>query len=68
MDPTAQAPLSPGDVMEWRRRGYQYVTVEVPGLSGQSYCHPSQRCPFYTFLTRLDRTVGPFGPINGDID
>ena len=45
-----------------------YVTVEVPGLSGRSYCHPSMSCPFYTFLKRTDRTVGPFGPISGEID
>ena len=34
---------------EWRSRGYHYVSVEMPGLSAR----------YYSFLKRLDRTLGP---------
>ncbi|HEX2569075.1 MAG TPA: hypothetical protein VH877_05895 [Polyangia bacterium] len=54
--PRCCPPLS--DEAAWRARGYHYVSVQIPGLSS----------PWYTFLKRMDRTLGPFGPINGDID
>lgn len=44
-----QAPLVREDAAEWRQRGYHYVSVQIPGLSS----------PWYTFLKRLDRTIGP---------
>jgi hypothetical protein len=36
---------SPGEVIEWQRRGYRYVTARVAGLSH----------PYYSFLLRNDR-------------
>ncbi len=50
--------ISAGDDAVWRARGYHYVSVQVPGLSS----------PWYTFLKRMDRSVGPLGPVVGDID
>jgi len=35
----------------WRQRGYRYVSVRVPGLSA----------PWYSFLLRVDRSLGPIG-------
>ena len=43
------APMERPDAPEWRARGYHYVSVRVPGLSS----------PWYTFLKRMDRRVGP---------
>jgi arabinofuranosyltransferase len=34
---------------EWRRRGYRYVSVRIEGLSS----------PYYSFLLRTDRVLGP---------
>jgi arabinofuranosyltransferase len=46
------------DEAAWRARGYHYVSVQIPGLSS----------PWYTFLKRMDRSLGPLGPVNGEID
>jgi hypothetical protein len=45
----ASAPYRPssGEVEDWRRRGYRYVSVVVPGLS----------YPYYSFLLRNDRSL-----------
>ena len=40
---------------EWRARGFHYVSVQVPGLSQ----------PWYSFLKRIDRTLGPL-PVAAD--
>jgi hypothetical protein len=47
----------PWEVSEWRQRGYRYVSVRVPGLSS----------PWYAFLLRADRRLGPLGPAD-DLD
>jgi hypothetical protein len=52
------APLVRDDAPAWRKRGYHYVSVEVPGLSS----------PWYTFLKRADRRIGPLAAIDGDLD
>ncbi|MSP61370.1 MAG: hypothetical protein EXR72_13695 [Myxococcales bacterium] len=46
------APLVRDDAPWWREKGYHYVSVQIPGLSS----------PWYTFLKRTDRTLGPLGP------
>ena len=38
---------------EWRGRGYHFVSVRVDGLSH----------PWYTFLKRIDRSLGPLPPL-----
>ncbi len=43
------APYVGGDEAMWRARGYHYVSVQIPGLSS----------PWYTFLLRNDRSLGP---------
>jgi hypothetical protein len=43
---------SPSEIAEWRARGYRYVNAQIPGLSS----------PFYAFLLRNDRRLGPFAP------
>ena len=45
------APFTPtyAEAATWRARGFHYVSVRVPGLSK----------PWYTFLKRIDRTLGP---------
>jgi hypothetical protein len=40
---------SPGEAAQWRARGFHYVSVQVPGLSR----------PWYAFLKRMDRSLGP---------
>jgi hypothetical protein len=40
---------------EWRARGFHYVSVQIPGLSQ----------PWYSFLKRIDRTLGPL-PVAAD--
>lgn len=40
---------SRAEVEEWRKRGFHYVSVEMPGLSAR----------YYSFLKRLDRAIGP---------
>ncbi len=49
-----QAPYrpSPPEAAEWRARGFHYVSVQVPGLSA----------PWYSFLKRIDRSLGPLPP------
>jgi arabinofuranosyltransferase len=44
---------SPGEEAMWRARGFHYVSVQIPGLSR----------PFYTFLKRIDRRLGPLPPL-----
>ena len=39
-----------GDVAYWRGLGYEWVSAAVPGLAP----------PYYSFLKRLDRPLGPF--------
>jgi hypothetical protein len=39
----------PMEEAEWRGRGYRYVSVRIPGLSS----------PWYAFLLRIDRKLGP---------
>jgi hypothetical protein len=36
----------------WRERGFRFVSVRIPGLS----------LPYYSFLLRLDRRLGPLQP------
>lgn len=43
---------SPQEAAEWRARGFHYVSVQVPGLSA----------PWYSFLKRIDRSLGPLPP------
>jgi hypothetical protein len=43
------APYRAPDEALWRARGYHYVNVQVPGLSS----------PWYSFLLRDDRALGP---------
>jgi hypothetical protein len=47
----AHAPYVPPpfEAAEWRSRGYRYVNAQVPGLSS----------PWYAFLLRDDRQLGP---------
>ena len=47
------APNPRPDEPFWKAHGYRYVSVEVPGLSS----------PWYTFLLRNDRGMGPIAPI-----
>lgn len=42
----------------FRRNGYHYVSVEIPGLS----------LPWYTFLKRMDRKLGPLGTFDADLN
>jgi len=37
------------EAAEWRARGFHFVSVQIPGLSQ----------PFYSFLKRIDRSLGP---------
>ena len=48
---------SPAEVAMWRGHGFHYVSVQVPGLSK----------PWYSFLKRLDRSLGPL-PKADDLD
>jgi arabinofuranosyltransferase len=50
------APYVGPDEAMWRQRGYHYVSVQVPGLSS----------PWYAFLLRNDRTLGPLKPLELD--
>jgi hypothetical protein len=43
---------TPGEVAYWRGLGFHYVSVQIPGLSK----------PWYSFLKRLDRRLGPLPP------
>ncbi len=43
---------SPQEAAEWRGRGFHYVSVQIPGLSQ----------PWYSFLKRIDRALGPLPP------
>jgi hypothetical protein len=52
------APLQREDAAAWRARGYHYVSVQIPGLSS----------PWYTFLKRADRRIGPLAPVDADLD
>ena len=47
----AAAPYQPdaGEAAMWRSRGFHYVSVPIPGLSQ----------PWYSFLKRIDRRLGP---------
>lgn len=49
----ADAPVVRPDAAAWRKRGYRYVSVEVPGLSAR----------WYSFLLRDDRGMGPIAPV-----
>jgi arabinofuranosyltransferase len=40
----------PGDVAYWRNLGYEWVSARIPGLQP----------PYYSFLKRRDRALGPF--------
>lgn len=40
---------SPGEEAMWRARGFHFVSVQIPGLSK----------PWYSFLKRTDRRLGP---------
>jgi hypothetical protein len=44
----------PGEVEDWRRRGYRYVSVTMPGLS----------FPYYSFLLRNDRGIADIPPVD----
>lgn len=50
----AAAPYQPepGEAAMWQARGFHYVSVQIPGLSQ----------PWYSFLKRIDRSVGPLPP------
>lgn len=43
---------SPAEAAMWRARGFHYISVQIPGLS----------LPWYSFLKRIDRALGPFPP------
>lgn len=43
---------TPGEVSYWRGLGFHYVSVQIPGLSK----------PWYSFLKRIDRRLGPLPP------
>ena len=47
----AAAPYQPdpSEAAFWRARGYHFVSVQIPGLSQ----------PWYSFLKRIDRALGP---------
>ncbi|MBI5478607.1 MAG: hypothetical protein HY906_07130 [Deltaproteobacteria bacterium] len=44
----------PGDAAYWRNLGYEWVSARIPGLDP----------PYYSFLKRRDRALGPF-PAHG---
>jgi arabinofuranosyltransferase len=48
------APYTPSytEAATWRARGFHFVSVRIPGLSR----------PYYSFLKRLDRRLGPLPP------
>lgn len=48
----ADAPYHPdaGEAAYWHRLGFHYVSAQIPGLSR----------PWYSFLKRTDRALGPF--------
>ena len=52
------APVVPPDAPAWRARGYHYVSVQVPGLSS----------PWYTFLKRMDRAIGPLAAVDNELN
>lgn len=56
----AGAPYEPdaGEASVWRARGFHYVSVQIPGLSQ----------PWYSFLKRLDRRLGPLPPASDSLD
>jgi hypothetical protein len=43
---------SPEEARMWRGHGFHYVSVQIPGLSR----------PWYSFLKRVDRRLGPLPP------
>ena len=45
------------EIALWRGHGFHYVSVQIPGLSK----------PWYSFLKRLDRSLGPL-PKADDLD
>ncbi len=47
-----RVPLVRDDAPFWRAHGYHYVSAPIPGLSS----------PWYTFLKRIDRSLGPLPP------
>jgi arabinofuranosyltransferase len=49
------APYVGADEAIWRARGYHYVSVQIPGLSS----------PWYSFLLRNDRSLGPLPAEHG---
>lgn len=51
----ADAPYepSPAEAAAWRARGFHFVSVRVPDLSR----------PYYSFLKRIDRRLGPLLPL-----
>ena len=51
-----RAPYQPSTIeaADWRRRGYRYVSVVVPGLS----------YPYYSFLLRNDRGIADIPPVD----
>jgi arabinofuranosyltransferase len=49
------APYVGADEAMWRARGYHYVSVQIPGLSS----------PWYSFLLRNDRSLGPLPAEHG---
>jgi hypothetical protein len=53
------APYEPSaaEAALWRSRGFHYVSVQIPGLSQ----------PWYAFLKRIDRSLGPL-PKADDLD
>lgn len=50
----AAVPYQPdaAEAAAWRARGYHFVSVQIPGLS----------LPWYSFLKRIDRALGPLPP------
>lgn len=50
-----ETPYQPGaaEAAMWRGYGFHYVSVQVPGLSQ----------PWYSFLKRVDRRLGPLPPL-----
>lgn len=42
---------TPQEEAMWKSRGFHYVSAQIPGLSQ----------PYYSFLKRIDRELGPFG-------
>jgi hypothetical protein len=47
--PTPYVP-SPGEAAQWRSLGFRWVSAQIPGLDP----------PYYNFLLRRDRALGPF--------